>query len=146
MASSCISSFIPCRTSSHSSPPGCSVLILSPQGEEARTSGLLYLLFPRLEPLLSRQPRVPCSLLKYSLSYKVLPKDPQCTNHLHPSMWGPTLTCFMWIHRDHHYWTHYLLSCSVAQSCPTACDPMDGSTPGLPVLHHLPESAQTHVH
>ena len=36
--------------------------------------------------------------------------------------------------------------CSVAQSCPTPCDPMDYSTPGFPVLHHLPELAQTHVH
>ena len=36
--------------------------------------------------------------------------------------------------------------CSVAQSCPTLCDPMDCSTPGFPVLHHLPELAQTHVH
>ena len=35
---------------------------------------------------------------------------------------------------------------SVAQSCPTLCDPMDGSTPGLPVHHHFPELAQTHVH
>ena len=39
-----------------------------------------------------------------------------------------------------------LLSCSVAQSCATLCDPMDCSTPGLPVLHHLSEPAQTHVH
>ena len=36
--------------------------------------------------------------------------------------------------------------CSVAQSCPTLCDPMDCSTPGLPLLHQLPEFAQTHVH
>ena len=36
--------------------------------------------------------------------------------------------------------------CSVAQLCPTLCDPMDCSTPGLPVLHHLLELAQTHVH
>ena len=35
---------------------------------------------------------------------------------------------------------------SVAQSCLTLCDPMDFSTPGFPVLHHLPEFAQTHVH
>ena len=35
---------------------------------------------------------------------------------------------------------------SVAQSCPTLCDPMDRSTPGLPVHHQLPELAQTHVH
>ena len=35
---------------------------------------------------------------------------------------------------------------SVAQSCPTLCDPMNHSTPGLPVHHQLPESIQTHVH
>ena len=35
---------------------------------------------------------------------------------------------------------------SVAQSCLTLCDPMDCSTPGLPVHHHLPEPAQTHAH
>ena len=35
---------------------------------------------------------------------------------------------------------------SVAQSCPTLCDPMNHSTPGLPVHHQLPEFIQTHVH
>ena len=35
---------------------------------------------------------------------------------------------------------------SVAQSCPTLCNPMNCSTPGLPVHHQLPESTQTHVH
>ena len=35
---------------------------------------------------------------------------------------------------------------SVTQSCLTLCDPMDGSTPGFPVLHHLPELPQTPVH
>ena len=35
---------------------------------------------------------------------------------------------------------------SVAQSCPTLCDPMDCSTPGLPVHHQLPGFTQTHVH
>ena len=35
---------------------------------------------------------------------------------------------------------------SAAQSCPTLCDPMNRSTPGLPVHHQLPESTQTHVH
>ena len=34
---------------------------------------------------------------------------------------------------------------SVAQSCPTLCDPMNHSTPGLPVHHQLPESTKTHV-
>ena len=45
-----------------------------------------------------------------------------------------------------------ILSCSVqrlssvAQSCLTLCDPMNRSTPGLPVHHQLPEFTQTHVH
>ena len=36
--------------------------------------------------------------------------------------------------------------CSVAQLCPTLCEPMDCSMPGFPVLHCLPEFVQTHVH
>ena len=35
---------------------------------------------------------------------------------------------------------------SETQSCPTLCDPMNRSTPGLPVHHQLPEFTQTHVH
>ena len=35
---------------------------------------------------------------------------------------------------------------SATQSCLTFCDPMDCSRPHLPVLHHLPQLAQTHVH
>ena len=42
-------------------------------------------------------------------------------------------------------WVSICWWCSVAQSCLTLCDPMDCSTPGFPVLHHLPEVAQTHV-
>ena len=41
---------------------------------------------------------------------------------------------------------YMICCCSVAQSCPTFCDPMDCRMPGFPVLHHLPELAQTHVH
>ena len=47
----------------------------------------------------------------------------------------------------------YILICkssfqfsSVAQSCLTVCDPMNHSTPGLPIHHQLLESTQTHVH
>ena len=37
-------------------------------------------------------------------------------------------------------------SCSVIQLCPTLCNPMNHSMPGLPIHHQLPESTQTHVH
>ena len=59
-----------------------------------------------------------------------------------------------WLYLSHkHFVNHYLHSVlihyqfsSVAQSCPTLCDPMNRSTPGLPVHHQLPEFTQTHVH
>ena len=40
----------------------------------------------------------------------------------------------------------WICCCSVAQSCPTLCDPKDCGTPDFPVLHYLPEFPQTHVH
>ena len=39
-----------------------------------------------------------------------------------------------------------VVPCSVTQSCLTLCDLMDCIMPGVPVLHYLPELAQTHVH
>ena len=45
------------------------------------------------------------------------------------------------------YRTHFFTQFgSVAQSCPTLCDPMNCSMPDLPGYHQLPESTQTHVH
>ena len=46
---------------------------------------------------------------------------------------------------SYYYWSSVQFN-SVAQSCPTLCDPMNRSTPGLPVHHQLPELTQTHVH
>ena len=43
-------------------------------------------------------------------------------------------------------WINKGYCCSVAKSCPTLCDPMDCSTPGIPVPHYLPQLAKTHVH
>ena len=41
---------------------------------------------------------------------------------------------------------HSVQFSSVTQLCPTLCDPMNLSTPGLPVQHQLPEFTQTHIH
>ena len=41
---------------------------------------------------------------------------------------------------------HFSQFSSVAQLCPTLCDPINCSTPGLPVYHQLPEFTQTHIH
>ena len=43
-------------------------------------------------------------------------------------------------------WTCDQYCCSATKLCPTLCDPVDCSTSGFPVLHYLPEFAQTHVH
>ena len=52
--------------------------------------------------------------------------------------------------KENYVFTHLLLRtfscCLVAKWRPTFCDPIDCSTPGFPVLHHLPEFAQTQVH
>ena len=45
----------------------------------------------------------------------------------------------------HHYFWSLSCHCSVAKSCLTLCNPMGYSMPGFPVLHHLPEFAQTHA-
>ena len=56
------------------------------------------------------------------------------------------------LQRSHDKQTHACLHAkslqfsSVAQSCLTLCDPMNHSTPGLPVHHQFPEFTQTHVH
>ena len=47
--------------------------------------------------------------------------------------------------RNKWYYFSFLWFSSVAQSCLTLCNPMNRSTPGLPVHHQLPEFTQTHV-
>ena len=64
---------------------------------------------------------------------------------------------YCWIRKYKNKWTRLLVLetrnkittvqfSSVAQLCPTLCDPVNCSTPGLPVHHQLPEFTQTHVH
>ena len=54
---------------------------------------------------------------------------------------------FQVIFPPHHVAWEILVPCHwVTKSCTTFCDPLDCSMPGFPVLHYLPEFAQTHVH
>ena len=52
--------------------------------------------------------------------------------------------CWIWFHilKEASDWAFI----SVDQSCPTLCDPMNHSSPGLPVHHQLPEFTQAHFH
>ena len=68
-------------------------------------------------------------------------------------VWPPTLTSWSQVgFRKHYYITSGgdeitgVQFRSFAQSCPTLCDPMDCSTPALPVHHQLLEFTQTHIH
>ena len=51
-----------------------------------------------------------------------------------------------WLHTQYWYVVVFCCCCSVTKSCPTLCNPMNCCTPGFPVLHYLPEFAQTRVH
>ena len=56
------------------------------------------------------------------------------------------LTCPKWLHESIQVLSGSVQFSSVAQSCPTLCDPMNRSILGLPVHHQLLEFTQTHVH
>ena len=55
-----------------------------------------------------------------------------------------TLYCGLFSVPEHHV-EENKVKVLVAQSCPTVLNPMDGNTPGFPVLLYLPEFVQTHV-
>ena len=67
----------------------------------------------------------------------------QATVELGSGIGGITLKCHVYCCS---YWKSAVQFSSVTQSCPIPCDPMNHSTPGLPVHHQLPEFIQTHVH
>ena len=62
-----------------------------------------------------------------------------CTLHSHTPTPLPCLIVF-------HSLSFYDTNVKVTQSCPTLCDPMNHSMPGLPVHHQLQEFTQTHAH
>ena len=64
---------------------------------------------------------------------------------LKPSLICPELSSHIWP-LSFVFFSLFSFSCSVSQSCLTLCKLMDCSTPGFPVLHHLPELDETHVH
>ena len=61
-----------------------------------------------------------------------------------PTQWSNS--CLLYWQADSLPVSHQVQFSSVTQSCPTLCDPMNHSMPGLPVQHKLPEFNQTHVH
>ena len=66
-----------------------------------------------------------------------------CSHLILNYIWIPPCLKKWWIRLGS--W-HSVQFSSVAQLCPTLCDPMNRRTPGLPGPHQLPESTQSHVH
>ena len=89
-------------------------------------------------------------LLTYSLIYSFICFILSCLNHdehlvLPKSYWElckNQRTCTLIFKKFTFNW----ICCPVAKSCLILCDLMDYSIPGFPVVHHLSEFAQTHVH
>ena len=66
---------------------------------------------------------------------------------IHNSAWSPRTLTYVAKYQTIYVCINLLIyCCSVVQSSSTLCDLMDCSTPDFPVLHHLPELAQTHAH
>ena len=78
--------------------------------------------------------------VKLSLSFLLLPSLSLPV----PSLYTAQYLCQTFVCLTHK--SRSVQFSSVAQSCPTLCDPMNRSTPGLPVHHQIPEFTQTLVH
>ena len=69
---------------------------------------------------------------------------PAWKNNISDSLWEFSGLYGPWVQELPALWFSSVQFSSDAQSCPTLCDPMNRSMPGLPVHHQLPESTQTH--
>ena len=92
---------------------------------------------------------LPCWSLSHSLLFLSLPQHLppiQSSRPVFPSE-APCRSSFYLLPPSPAYYVgNSVQFSSVTQSCPTLCDPMNRSMPGLPVHHQLPEFTQTHVH
>ena len=112
-------------------------------------------LFQGIFPTQGSNPDLPnCRWILYELSYKGSPRILECVAY--PFSSGSSqprnqtgVSCIAgrfftnWAIREAISVVQFS---SFAQLCPTLCDPVNHSTPGLPVHHQLPEFTQTHVH
>ena len=82
-------------------------------------------------------------IIQRRLAWPLCKDDTQIREAFHillpPPYLSPTSTSIIYSHLSVQF-------SSVVQSCPTLCNPMNHSTPGLPVHHQLPEFTQTHAH
>ena len=93
-------------------------------------------------------------LAAFHLIFSILPPSDGPFDFLQVQQFITTVSCHCILCPQifYYYFSHpmrnitFVVFSSVAQSCPTLCDPMDCSMPGFPVHHQLPELTQTHIH
>ena len=103
------------------------------------TTSLEVCSFGKTPPLSSHVKFLRLSISSHTMVASVMPLAPKM------SKWQFPRTCeYVTVHGQ---WDQVGTFCcySVTKPCPTLCDPMDCSTPGFPVLHHLLESVHIHV-
>ena len=128
--------------------PLCLFLLLYPWIGEGNGNPLQY---SRLGNLMDRGSLAAYSPVQFSrsvVSDSLWPHELQHARHPCPSPTPGALTRWTFVDKvvsAFEYAVSVQFS-SVTQSCPTLCDPMNHSTPGLPVHHQLPEFTQTHIH
>ena len=101
--------------------------------------------------IISLFPKVVFSPLSYSLHCYVRShvKNMLCNNYIETDTKNIDKNAYINVHIFVSFICIYVISVqfsSVTQSCPTLCEPMNCSTPSLPVHHQLLEFTQTHVH
>ena len=79
-------------------------------------------------------------VLQETQKFSLAPQFENISSSVLCLLYGPALTSV------HDYWKDHQSVSSVTQLCLTLCDPVDCSTAGFPVHHHLPLFTQTHVH
>ena len=100
----------------------------------------------KYRPMEKESPEINPCIFVYLIFYKG-GKNIQWGKDSHFNKWcweNWTVTCKRM--KLEHIVTPSVQFSSVTQLCPTLCDPMNHSTPGIPVHHHLPELTQTHIH
>ena len=109
--------------------------------------------------------RESCSVKQFLLTWGLqeVHKPTDIINSWYVSIWGQQVkwlssnsqrslqSSVYWLRYKYHTYVHnyqkyHCCCCSLSKSCPTLCNPRDCSTSGFPILHYLPEFAQTHVH
>ena len=93
-----------------------------------------YPLYRSLSSLYHQKLKQEETMNDYFIVFRIRPNSYLCKSKIKFCL---DLLMYVWI------FLYLLFCCSVVQSCPTLCDPMDCSASGFPILHHLPEFAQT---